>query len=525
MLEFSISNQLLTRLDSTTVYSGSCNYLRARFAFSDDWAGVVPVATFSHPAAEGAYSVRLIQGECLVPLEVLRPGRFSVTVCGAGGQTGVSHIPTGVVTITVEESGHSLDLAPQEPTPSLYDTLLSQLSAAEQEAERAAGESRAYLQGGDYQNSSGESQTVSSGVQALAAAAETACQAAQTAQQAAQTAAGDAVAAQTSAVYYAQAAQTAAQTAQTAAGGAEEATRQADRAKAYAQGGSYAGEDGTQQTVSAGAQQAAQAAEQWGKDAQAAAEQAATAAAGAATAAAGASQASSSAESAAQTAQVWAVGPGQTEDTPGPEQNSRYYAQVAQTAAQGVLDVSDHLEDWNNPHHVTPYQVGGIPILQTRYPPGWNEEEYGADGEFYELLLPEGMTLEAGMLVTVIFHKTSVTKDPYMVMGNPQRDYAIKRPGHWTNVGSSGPQNSWLAAEKPVLLQFTGDKFLTLGYPSIRAMDLTGTMQVADGGTGGTTAAAARANLGAARQYLYGATDPAAAGVTLEEGQLYFVYE
>ena len=48
---------------------------------------------------------------------------------------------------------------------------------------------------------------------------------------------------------------------------------------------------------------------------------------------------------------------------------------------------------------------------------------------------------------------------------------------------------------------------------------------VANGGTGATTAAAARTNLGAAPAYSYGTTDLTAGSSALETGKLYFVYE
>lgn len=53
----------------------------------------------------------------------------------------------------------------------------------------------------------------------------------------------------------------------------------------------------------------------------------------------------------------------------------------------------------------------------------------------------------------------------------------------------------------------------------------TGAVAVANGGTGATTAADARTNLGAAPAYTYGTTDLTAGTSALETGKLYFVYE
>ena len=54
---------------------------------------------------------------------------------------------------------------------------------------------------------------------------------------------------------------------------------------------------------------------------------------------------------------------------------------------------------------------------------------------------------------------------------------------------------------------------------------ITGTLAVSHGGTGGTTAAVARSNLGAAPAYSYGTADLVAGTSVLATGVLYFVYE
>lgn len=58
------------------------------------------------------------------------------------------------------------------------------------------------------------------------------------------------------------------------------------------------------------------------------------------------------------------------------------------------------------------------------------------------------------------------------------------------------------------------------------ASDFTsGTLPIARGGTGATTAAAALTNLGAAPAYSYGTDDLTAGTSALATGKLYFVYE
>lgn len=69
---------------------------------------------------------------------------------------------------------------------------------------------------------------------------------------------------------------------------------------------------------------------------------------------------------------------------------------------------------------------------------------------------------------------------------------------------------------------------LTLNIQGTRGANSTGgsgTLAIADGGTGATTATEARTNLGAAPAYSYGTDDLVAGTSTLAAGTLYFVYE
>lgn len=138
MLEFSISNQLLTRLDGTAVFSDSENYLECGFQFSDDWAGLEAVATFGHNGLEEPISVRVVNGVCRVPSEVIHPYGFTLAVYGAGEQEGeLSHVPTNAVTVEVGAAGVAQGLSAPAPTPNLYDSLLAELGAKESAAQAA----------------------------------------------------------------------------------------------------------------------------------------------------------------------------------------------------------------------------------------------------------------------------------------------------------------------------------------------------------------------------------------------------
>lgn len=165
MLEFSVSNQTLTRLDETAVVADSVNYLDCRFTFSPDWEGVTPVATFGHSEVAEPITVMIVDGVCRVPWEVIRPYGFYMAVYGSGksGEGIFTHIPTDTVTVEVAKSGVEERLAPASPTPDMYDTLMAEIQAgvaaateAKESAQRAsdhatsqamsAGEARSVVQ-------------------------------------------------------------------------------------------------------------------------------------------------------------------------------------------------------------------------------------------------------------------------------------------------------------------------------------------------------------------------------------------
>lgn len=137
MLEFSISNQLLSRLEATQVVSGSQNYLECRFQFSEDWDGLKKVAVFGHSTVETPIGVELEEDVCRVPHEVIEPYGFQVTVLGSGGVDGeYTHVPTNVVTVEVVASGEDSGLE-AEPTQSLYDSVMVKLQQVQETTDKA----------------------------------------------------------------------------------------------------------------------------------------------------------------------------------------------------------------------------------------------------------------------------------------------------------------------------------------------------------------------------------------------------
>jgi hypothetical protein len=117
-IEFKILHQVIERTDNFFVVDGSINYLHARFNFCEDWQGVQPVAVFT--AGEICKKIDVVNGECIVPWEVLQPGiRKFYVGCFAG-----SRITSNSARVDVNASclGDPEESLP--PTPDVYDELL-----------------------------------------------------------------------------------------------------------------------------------------------------------------------------------------------------------------------------------------------------------------------------------------------------------------------------------------------------------------------------------------------------------------
>lgn len=117
-IEFRILHQVIERTDNFFVVDGSINYLHARFDFCEDWQGVQPVAVFT--AGEICVKMDVVDGECIVPWEVLQPGiRKFYVGCFAG-----SRITSNSARVDVNASclGDPEDSLP--PTKDVYNRIL-----------------------------------------------------------------------------------------------------------------------------------------------------------------------------------------------------------------------------------------------------------------------------------------------------------------------------------------------------------------------------------------------------------------
>lgn len=87
-LEFDVNGQSLSKsknCDFSGIVPESVGYLKAQFAFSNDWARTVKVAEFRTYASSDPISVPIINNECIVPAKVTGGKAWYVKVIGKIG--------------------------------------------------------------------------------------------------------------------------------------------------------------------------------------------------------------------------------------------------------------------------------------------------------------------------------------------------------------------------------------------------------------------------------------------------------
>lgn len=258
------------RLTSITMMpSGSRNYLQIRVTFDEEWdwttKTLVAYRDLAHP-----YHVPLgLDGTALIPHEVL--AEQGVVYLGVFGVAGDQRITSTIVRYGVNEGAITEGLQPSDPTPEMWEQLISAVNEVRQAAESAMRDAQTAAQSAQQS----EQAAAGSATQADGAAtrAETAADTATTAAGNAETAKTDAQTAQLAAAQSAADAQQAANRAEQAAGNMSTAVTQAqDAAQAAQQSATQAQE--TARSAGDSAASAAQA-QQGATDAESAARQAA----------------------------------------------------------------------------------------------------------------------------------------------------------------------------------------------------------------------------------------------------------
>ena len=126
-LNFVITNQLLVEAAQPFVVASSVDYLSAAFEFSSEWKNCTNTAIFKDAFGD-VFSVLLDESNsCTVPWEVIKCPYFTVSVFGICNS---QRITTNEVFVKVERCGYAKGQTPEDPTPTVYETIINALEEA-----------------------------------------------------------------------------------------------------------------------------------------------------------------------------------------------------------------------------------------------------------------------------------------------------------------------------------------------------------------------------------------------------------
>lgn len=118
------------------------------------------------------------------------------------------------------------------------------------------------------------------------------------------------------------------------------------------------------------------------------------------------------------------------------------------------------------------------------------------DGAAYTATVPGITELAAGATFVMIPHTASTSKVPTLDVNGLGAKMIRRRASNSTVTTVTASSDNWLGANKPIRVTFDGNYWIA-DFARPNATDIYGTVAVENGGTGASTAEAARENLGA----------------------------
>ena len=116
-------------------------------------------------------------------------------------------------------------------------------------------------------------------------------------------------------------------------------------------------------------------------------------------------------------------------------------------------------------------------------------------GAAYTATVPGITALKAGLMLTLIPHVTSTSKTCTLNLNSLGAKSIRRRLTNSTVSTVASSSDNWIYKNKPIRVTYDGTYWIAdMDRPN--AADIYGTMPIANGGTGATTAEQARANLG-----------------------------
>lgn len=116
-------DQAISFLNTPVISSGNVNYDRITFDFCSKWDGYTKTAIFYRTKDDVYYQLLDENNSCLIPNEVL--GEKGVIYIGVFGTSDDKTITSQVLTYRILEGAITDDLRPADPTPDIYDQIIS----------------------------------------------------------------------------------------------------------------------------------------------------------------------------------------------------------------------------------------------------------------------------------------------------------------------------------------------------------------------------------------------------------------
>lgn len=142
-INFQVDGQHVRCLDKKVLASGSKNYLKAVFIFSQDWDGMCKTAVFVRNGVK-KYKL-LVEDQCVIPWEVLQQGGFVLSVVGMRDGTVVTtdEVKADMQTTSIPvlvSNGYVAGRTVEPPTEDVYEQIIDMLINASEKANETLSE-------------------------------------------------------------------------------------------------------------------------------------------------------------------------------------------------------------------------------------------------------------------------------------------------------------------------------------------------------------------------------------------------
>jgi hypothetical protein len=153
-IKVSCNDQVLKITDAPVLASGGLNEVHVAFNFCEKWAGFIKTAIFYRNEEEAYYAVLDETDTCIVPWEVCyEEGTFYFGVFGE--KDGIRRT-SNVVRYKVKKGAITPDMKPSEPTPEVYDQIISIVSENKAVTEEFISDMEEKVESGYFNGKDGE---------------------------------------------------------------------------------------------------------------------------------------------------------------------------------------------------------------------------------------------------------------------------------------------------------------------------------------------------------------------------------